>query len=102
MNWIEQDYFEVMIWYKEMVDVGVFVLRQDYLENVGLELVLLVMNKKWIEGQYVGGIDWNVGIVLNYEVLKEIGDEMVIVDYLIVEGGMEVNLMLKFFLLFVV
>ncbi len=39
MNWTEQDYLEAMTWYKEMADAGVFVSRQDYLENVGSEPV---------------------------------------------------------------
>lgn len=102
MNWTEQDYLEAMTWYKEMADAGVFVSRQDYLENVGSEPVSLATNKKWIEGQYAGGIDWNAGIASNYEALKEIGDEMVIVDYPIAEGGTEVNLMSKPSLLFAV
>jgi oligogalacturonide transport system substrate-binding protein len=102
MNWTEQDYLEAMTWYKEMADAGVFVSRQDYLENVGSEPVSLATNKKWIEGQYAGGIDWNASMSSNYEALKEVGDEMVVVDYPIADGGTEVNLMSKPSLLFAV
>ena len=102
MNWTEQDYLEAMTWYKEKADAGVFVSRQDYLENVGSEPVSLATNKKWIEGQYAGGIDWNASMSSNYEALKEVGDEMVVVDYPIAEGGTEVNLMSKPSLLFAV
>lgn len=102
MNWTEQDYLDGMTWYKEMADARVFVSRQDYLENVGTEPVSLATNKKWLEGQYAGGIGWNAGITSDYESLKEIGDELIIVDYPIAEGGTEVNLMSKPSLLFAV
>lgn len=102
MNWTEHDYFEAMTWYKKMADAGVFVSRQDYLENVGSEAISIATNKKWIEGQYAGGIDWNAGIASNYESLKEVGDEMIIVDYPVAEGGTDVNLMSKPSLLFAV
>lgn len=102
MNWTEQDYLDGMTWYKEMADARVFVSRKDYLENVGTEPVSLATNKKWLEGEYGGGIGWVAGISSDYEALKEIGDEMVVVDYPIAEGGTEVNLMSKPSLLFVV
>ncbi|MCB5954218.1 ABC transporter substrate-binding protein [Enterococcus sp. CWB-B31] len=100
MNWTEQDYLDAMTWYKEMADARVFVSRKDYLENVGTEPVSLATNKKWLEGEYGGGIGWNAGITSDYESLKEIGDELVIVDYPIAEGGKEVNLLSKPSLLF--
>lgn len=102
MNWTEQDYFDAMTWYKEMADARVFVSRKDYLENVGTEPVSLATNKKWLEGEYGGGIGWVAGITSDYEALKEIGDELVIVDYPIAEGGTAVNLLSKPSLLFVV
>ncbi|MHC5228661.1 ABC transporter substrate-binding protein [Enterococcus sp. LJL99] len=102
MNWSEQDYLEAMTWYKEMADARVFVSRKDYLENVGTEPVSLATNKKWLEGEYGGGIGWNAGITSDYESLKEIGDELVIVDYPIAEGGKEVNLLSKPSMLFAV
>lgn len=100
MNWSEQDYLEVMTWYKEMADARVFVSRKDYLENVGTEPVSLATNKKWLEGEYAGGIGWNAGITSDYEALKEVGDELVIVDYPIADGGEAVNLLSKPSLLF--
>jgi len=100
MNWTEQDYLDGMTWYKEMADARVFVSRKDYLENVGTEPVSLATNKKWLEGEYAGGIGWNAGITSDYEALEEIGDELVIVDYPIAEGGKDVNLLSKPSLLF--
>ena len=102
MNWTEQDYLDGMTWYKEMADARVFVSRKDYLENVGTEPVSLATNKKWLEGDYGGGIGWVAGITSDYESLKEIGDELVVVDYPIAEGGTEVNLLSKPSLLLVV
>ena len=95
MNWTEQDYLEAMTWYKEMADARVFVSRKDYLENVGTEPVSLATNKKWLEGEYGGGIGWSGGISSDYESLKEIGDELVVVDYPIAKGGQAVNLLAK-------
>jgi oligogalacturonide transport system substrate-binding protein len=89
-----------MTWYKEMADARVFVSRKDYLENVGTEPVSLATNKKWLDGEYGGGIGWNAGITSDYESLKEIGDELVIVDYPIAEGGKKLNLLSKPSLLF--
>lgn len=102
MNWTEQDYLDGMTWYKEMADARVFVSRKDYLENVGTEPVSLATNKKWIEGEYGGGIGWVAGITSDYEALKEVGDEMVVVDYPLAEGATELNLLSKPSLLFVV
>ncbi|GAB2021498.1 ABC transporter substrate-binding protein [Pseudolactococcus yaeyamensis] len=100
MNWTEKDYLEAMTWYKEMADARVFVSRKDYLENVGTEPVSLANNKKWLEGEYGGGIDWNGAISATYAASKEIGDELVIVDYPIAEGGKAVNLVSKPSMLF--
>ncbi|MGO2199832.1 MAG: ABC transporter substrate-binding protein [Pseudolactococcus laudensis] len=100
LNWSEQDYLDGMTWYKEMADAHVFVSRKDYLENVGTEPVSLATNKKWLDGEYGGGIGWNAGITSDYESLKEVGDELVIVDYPIAKGGKKVNLLSKPSLLF--
>ncbi|MGO2385383.1 MAG: ABC transporter substrate-binding protein, partial [Pseudolactococcus laudensis] len=100
LNWSEQDYLDGMTWYKEMTDAHVFVSRKDYLENVGTEPVSLATNKKWLDGEYGGGIGWNAGITSDYESLKEVGDELVIVDYPIAKGGKKVNLLSKPSLLF--
>lgn len=100
MNYTEQDYLDAMTWYKEMADARVFVSRKDYLENVGTEPVSLATNKKWLDGEYGGGIGWNAGITSDYESLKQVGDELVIVDYPIADGGKKVNLLSKPSLLF--
>jgi len=95
MNYTEQDYLDAMTWYKEMADARVFVSRQDYLENVGSEPISVANNAKWLNGEYLGGIGWNAGITSDYEALKEVGDELVIVNYPIAEGGTDVNLLSK-------
>ena len=83
-----------------MADARVFVSRKDYLENVGTEPVSLATNKKWLNGEYGGGIGWNAGITSDYQSLKAIGSELVIVDYPIAEGGKKVNLLSKPSMLF--
>jgi len=100
LNWSEQDYLDGMTWYKKMADARVFVSRKDYLENVGTEPVSLATNKKWLNGEYGGGIGWNAGITSDYQSLKAIGSELVIVDYPIAEGGKKVNLLSKPSMLF--
>ncbi|SKA10189.1 oligogalacturonide transport system substrate-binding protein [Pilibacter termitis] len=102
MNWSEKDYLEAMTWYKEMADARVFVSRKSYLENVGTEPVSLATNKKYLEGEYGGGIGWNAGIASDFIALEEAGQELVVVDYPIAEGATKVNLLSKPSLLFVV
>jgi len=67
-------------WYKGMADAGVFVTRQDYLENVGNNPVSVAQNAKFINGQYAGVLEWTGGLASYEATLKEQGDELIIIS----------------------
>ncbi|MDR0886376.1 MAG: ABC transporter substrate-binding protein [Clostridiales Family XIII bacterium] len=87
LNYSEADYLEAMTWYKDLVDAKVFCSRQDYLENVGTEPVSIAQNKKFIEGGYVGVMEWTGGIASNEATLKEAGDELIVAPLPVIDGA---------------
>ncbi|MBF6978546.1 carbohydrate ABC transporter substrate-binding protein [Aerococcaceae bacterium zg-BR22] len=87
LNYTEEDYKEAMAWYKDLVDSGVFVSRQSYLDNVGTEPVSVAQNAKFISGEYAGVLEWNGGLASNAATLEETGQELVIAPLPVIENA---------------
>jgi oligogalacturonide transport system substrate-binding protein len=87
MNYTEKDYLDAMTWYMSLVKDGVFVPRSDYLANVGSDPVSLATNKQELTGKYAGGIGWNAGLQSDYDALKAVNNEMVIVPYPVISDA---------------
>lgn len=80
LNYSEADFTKALEWYKGMVDQGVFVSRQDYLDNVGSDYTSVAQNQKYLDGQYAAIIDWSGALDSYGTTLAEVGSELVVVD----------------------
>ncbi len=87
MNYTVNDYKEALAWYKNLVDAHVFCSRKDYIENVGTNPVSIAQNAKYIQGGYVGVLEWSGGVASNAATLAEKGDQMVIADLPLIDGA---------------
>ena len=95
MNYTVDDYREALSWYKNLVDAHVFCSRKDYIENVGSNPVSIAQNAKYIQGGYVGVLEWSGGVASNAATLAEKGDQMVIANLPIIDGAVFKGTMAK-------
>ena len=87
MNYTVDDYKEAILWYKDLADAHVFCSRKDYIENVGNEPVSIAQNAKYINGSYVGVLEWTGGIASNAKTLEDKGDELVVAPLPVIDGA---------------
>ncbi len=95
MNYTVEDYKEAMTWYKELADLHVFCSRQDYLENVGNDPVSIAQNAKFIDGGYLGVLEWTGGIASNAQTLADKGDELIVAPLPTIDGAVFKGTMAK-------
>lgn len=95
MNYTVDDYKEAMTWYKELADLHVFCSRQDYLENVGNDPVSIAQNAKYIDGGYLGVLEWTGGIASNAQTLADKGDELIVAPLPTIDGAVFKGTMAK-------
>ena len=87
MNYTKEDYKSALEWFKDLADAHVFCSRKDYLENVGDQPVSIAQNAKYIEGGYLGVLEWTGGIASNAKTLEDKGDELVVAPLPAIEGA---------------
>lgn len=102
MNYTVDDYKEALLWYKDLADAHVFCSRKDYIENVGNDPVSVAQNAKYINGGYVGVLEWTGGIASNAKTLEDKGDELVVAPLPVIEGAAFEGTMAKPSLLFAI
>lgn len=95
MNYTVEDYKDAMTWYKELADLHVFCSRQDYLENVGNDPVSIAQNAKYIDGGYLGVLEWTGGIASNAQTLADKGDELIVAPLPTIDGAVFKGTMAK-------
>lgn len=95
MNYTLEDYKDALVWYKDLADAHVFCTRKDYIENVGTEPISIAQNAKYIDGGYVGVLDWTGGIASYAKTLEDKGDELVVAPLPVVEGAVFEGTMAK-------
>ncbi|WP_024347679.1 ABC transporter substrate-binding protein [Lacrimispora indolis] len=95
MNYTVEDYKGAMTWYKELADLHVFCSRQDYLENVGNDPVSIAQNAKYIDGGYLGVLEWTGGIASNAQTLADKGDELIVAPLPTIDGAVFKGTMAK-------
>ncbi len=62
MNYTVDDYKEALLWYKDLRGCPCLLFQKDYIENVGNDPVSIAQNAKYINGGYVGVLEWTGGI----------------------------------------
>ncbi|WP_124064792.1 ABC transporter substrate-binding protein [Clostridium sp. E02] len=95
MNYTKDDYKDALVWYKDLADAHVFCSRKDYIENVGTEPISVAQNAKYIDGGYVGVLEWTGGIASNAKTLEDKGDELVVAPLPVVDGAVFEGTMAK-------
>lgn len=102
MNYTVDDYKEAMLWFKDLADAHVFCSRKDYIENVGNDPVSIAQNAKYINGGYLGALEWTGGIASNAKTLEDKGDELAVAPLPVIEGAVFKGTMAKPSLLFAI
>lgn len=102
MNYTAEDYKEAMLWYKDLADAHVFCSRKDYIENVGDKPVSIAQNAKYINGGYLGALEWTGGIASNAKTLEDKGDKLVVAPLPTIEGAVFMGTMAKPSMLFAI
>ncbi len=102
MNYTAGDYEEAMLWFKHLADAHVFCSRKDYIENVGSDPVSIAQNAKYINGGYLGALEWTGGIASNAKTLEEKGDELAVAPLPVIEGAVFKGTMAKPSMLFAI
>lgn len=102
MNYTVEDYKEALEWYKDLADAHVFCSRKDYIENVGTDPVSIAQNAKYINGGYLGALEWTGGIESNAKTLEDNGDELVVAPLPVIENAAFNGTMAKPSLLFAI
>lgn len=102
MNYTVEDYKDALIWFKDLADAHVFCSRKDYIENVGNDPVSIAQNAKYINGGYVGALEWTGGIASNAKTLADKGDELVVAPLPVIDGAVFEGTMAKPSLLFAI
>lgn len=102
MNYTVEDYQEALEWFKDLADAHVFCSRKDYIENVGTEPVSIAQNAKYINGGYLGALEWTGGIASNAKTLEDKGDELVVAPLPVIDNAVFTGTMAKPSLLFAI
>lgn len=95
MNYTANDYRDAMVWFKDLVDAHVFCSRKDYIENVGSDPVSIAQNAKFINGGYIGILEWTGGIASNAKTLADKGDELVVAPLPVIDNAIFTGTMAK-------
>ena len=95
MNYTVEDYKEAMLWFKDLVDAHVFCSKKDYIENVGTDPVSIAQNAKYINGGYLGVLEWTGGIASNAKTLEDKGDELVVASLPLIDNAVFTGTMAK-------
>jgi oligogalacturonide transport system substrate-binding protein len=95
MNYTVEDYKEAMLWFKDLVDAHVFCSKKDYIENVGTDPVSIAQNAKYINGGYLGVLEWTGGIASNAKTLEDKGDELVVASLPLIDNAVFKGTMAK-------
>ena len=95
MNYTVEDYKEAMVWFKDLADAHVFCSKKDYIENVGSDPVSIAQNAKYINGGYVGVLEWTGGIASNAKTLEDKGDELVVASLPVIDNAVFKGTMAK-------
>lgn len=102
MNYTVEDYAEAFEWFKDLTDAHVFCSRKDYIENVGTDPISIAQNAKYINGGYLGALEWTGGIASNAQTLADKGDELVVAPLPVIEDAVFEGTMAKPSLLFAI
>lgn len=102
MNYTVDEYRDALLWYKDLADAHVFCSRKDYIENVGNEPISIAQNAKYINGGYLGVLEWTGGIASNAKTLEDKGDELVVAELPTIEHAVFTGTMAKPSLLFAI
>jgi oligogalacturonide transport system substrate-binding protein len=84
-----------MLWFKDLVDAHVFCSKKDYIENVGTDPVSIAQNAKYINGGYLGVLEWTGGIASNAKTLEDKGDELVVASLPLIDNAVFKGTMAK-------
>lgn len=95
MNYTVEDYKDALLWFKDLADAHVFCSRKDYIENVGTDPVSIAQNTKYINGGYLGVLEWTGGIESNAKTLKDNGDELVVAPLPVIDNAVFKGTMAK-------
>jgi oligogalacturonide transport system substrate-binding protein len=95
MNYTVEDYKEAMLWFKDLVDAHVFCSKKDYIENVGTDPVSIAQNAKYINGGYLGVLEWTGGIASNAKTLEDKGDELAVASLPLIDNAVFKGTMAK-------
>ena len=95
MNYTVEDYKEALVWFKDLADAHVFCSKKDYIENVGTDPVSIAQNAKYINGGYLGVLEWTGGIASNAKTLEDKGDELVVASLPVIDNAVFKGTMAK-------